>query len=90
LNNEVLHILYSPPNINRQIKSRRMKWAVHVARMGEENKMNKGLVGKLEVKKPRGRPRRKWENGIRMDVRETGWGSVSWIKLGIGTSGGLL
>jgi hypothetical protein len=58
--------------------------------MREEKKLYKVLVGKLEVKKLRERPRRRWENGIRIDVRETGWGSVSWIKLGIGTSGGLL
>jgi hypothetical protein len=69
LHNEELYILYSSPNIIRQIKSRRMRWAGHVARMGEERKMYKVLVGKPEGK----RPRRRWENWIRTDLRETGW-----------------
>jgi hypothetical protein len=71
LHNEELHILYSSPNIIRQIKSRRMRWAGHVARMGRERRMYKVLVGKPEGK----RPRRRWENWIRMDltIRETGW-----------------
>jgi hypothetical protein len=65
-----LHILYSSSNIIRQIKSRRMRWAGHVACMGEERKMYRVLVGKPEGKRQFGRPRRRWEDGIRMDLRE--------------------
>jgi hypothetical protein len=71
--NEELHILYSSPNIIRQIKSRRMRWAGHVARMGEERKVYRVLMGKPDGKRPHGRPRRRWKNGIRMDLREIGW-----------------
>jgi hypothetical protein len=74
LHNEELNILYSSPNIIRQIKSRRMRWAGHVAHMGEERKLNKILMGKPEEKRPLGRPRSRWEDGIRMDLREVGWG----------------
>jgi hypothetical protein len=81
LHTEELHNLYSSPNIIRQFKSRRMRWAGHVARMGEERKVYKVLVGKPEGKRPLGRPRRRWEHGIRMDLRETGWLSARWIKL---------
>jgi hypothetical protein len=56
--------------------SRRMRWAEHVARMGEERNVYKVLMGKPEGKRPLGRPRRRWEDGIRMDLREIGWGSV--------------
>jgi hypothetical protein len=73
LHNEELHNLYSSPNIIRQVNSRRM-WAGHVARMGEERKLYKGLVGKPEGRRPLGRPRRGWEDGTRMDLREIGWG----------------
>jgi hypothetical protein len=81
LHNEDLHILYSSPNIIRQSKSRRMRWAGHVARMGEERNVYRVLTGKPEGKTPLGRPRRRWGDGIRMDLRETGWGSVDWIQL---------
>jgi hypothetical protein len=67
-----LHNLYSSPDIIRQIKSRQMRWAGHVAGMGEERKLYKVLVEKPEGKRPLGRPRRRWEDGIRMDLRETG------------------
>jgi hypothetical protein len=73
--------LYSSPNIIRQIKSRRMRWAVHVARMGEKSNVCRVLMGKPEGKRPLGRPRRRWEDVIRMDLREIGWGSVDWIQL---------
>jgi hypothetical protein len=66
--------LYSSPDIIRQVKSRQMRWARHVARMGEERKVYKVLVGKPEGKRPLGRPRRMWEDGIRMDLREIGLG----------------
>jgi hypothetical protein len=71
--NEELHILYSSPDIIRQIKSRRMRWAGHVARMGGE-KVYKVLVGKPEGKTPHGRLRRRWEDGIKIDLMEIGWG----------------
>jgi hypothetical protein len=74
LHNEETHILYSSPNIIRQMKSRRMRWSEHVARMGEDRKVYRVLVGNPEGKRPLGRPRRRWEDGIRMDIREIGWG----------------
>jgi hypothetical protein len=67
---EELHNLYSSPDIIRQIKPRRMRWAVRVARMGDERKLYKVLVEKSEEKRPLGRPRRGWEDGIRTDLKE--------------------
>jgi hypothetical protein len=81
LHSEELHILYSSPDIIRQIKSRRMRWAGHVARMGEEKNVYRVLMGKPEGKRPLGRPGHRWEDGIRMDLREIAWGSVDWIQL---------
>jgi hypothetical protein len=69
-----LRSLYSSPDIIRQIESRRMGWAGNVARMGEGRKVYKVLMGKPEGKRPLQRPRRRWEYGIKMDLRETGWG----------------
>jgi hypothetical protein len=86
-----LHNLYSSPDIIGQVKSRRMRWVGHVARMGEGRNVYRVLVGKPEGKRPLGRPRRRWEDGIRMDLREIGWGvwsGFSWLR--IGTVGGLL
>ena len=80
LHNEELNDLYSSPNIVQVIKSRRMRWAGHVARMGEERGANRVLVGKPEGKKPMGRPRRRWVD-IRMDLQEVGCGYVDWIGL---------
>jgi hypothetical protein len=74
-------ILYSSPNIIRQIKSRRMRWAGHVAHMGEERNVYRVLMGKPEGKRPLERPRRRWEYGIRVDLREIGLGGVDWIRL---------
>jgi hypothetical protein len=89
---EELHNLYSYADIIRQVKTRRMRWAGHVARAGEERKMYKVLVGKPEGKSPLGRPRRRFEDGIRMDLRETGfvgvWIGFDWLRTG--TGGGLL
>jgi hypothetical protein len=76
-----LRNLYSSPDIIRQIKSGRMSWAGHVARMGEGRNMYRVLVGKPEGKRPLGRPRRRWEDGMRMVLRENGWGGVEWIQL---------
>jgi hypothetical protein len=81
LHNEELHNLYSSPDIIRQVKSRRMRWAGHVARRGEERKVCKVLVGKPEGRSPPGRPRRRWEDWIRMDLREIGLRGVDWIRL---------
>jgi hypothetical protein len=86
LHSEELHILYSSPNIIRQIKSRRMRWAGDVARLGEEGKLYRVLVGNPEGKRQLGRLRRRWEDGIRMDLREIGWGCVEWIQLAQDTS----
>ena len=72
LHNEKLNDLFSSPNIVGVIKSRRMKWAGHVARMGEERGVYRVLVGKLEGKRPLGRPRRRWVDNIRMDLQEVG------------------
>jgi hypothetical protein len=81
LHNEELHNLYSSPDIIRQIKSRRMRWAGHVARMGEERKVYKVLVGKPEGKRPLRRLRRRWEDGIKMYFAEVDLGVVDWIRL---------
>ena len=70
LHNEELNDLYSSPNIVRVIKSRRMRWAGHVARMGKERGVYGVLVGKLEGKRLLGRPRRRWVDNIRMDLQE--------------------
>jgi hypothetical protein len=81
LHNEELRDLYSSPNIIRIIKSRRMRWAGHVARMGEKRNVYRLLVGKPEGKRPLGRPRRRWVDNIRMDLGEVGWSDVDWIGL---------
>jgi hypothetical protein len=82
LHNEELHNLYSSPDIIREVKSRRMRWAGHVVCMGEERKVYKVLVGKPQGKRPLGRPRCRWENGIRMDLRETGLGGCGLDSTG--------
>jgi hypothetical protein len=76
-----LHNLYSSPDIIRQVKSRRMRWVGHVARMGEGRNVYRVLVGKSEGRGPLERPRRRWEDGIRMDLTEIGWGDVEWIQV---------
>jgi hypothetical protein len=73
LHNGELNDLYSSPNIIRVIKSRRLRWAGPVARMGEERGAYRILVGRPEGRRPFGRPRRRWED-IKMDLREVGWG----------------
>jgi hypothetical protein len=72
LHSEELHNLYSSPDIIRQVKSRRMIFSGHVACMVKERKLYKVLVGKPEGKRPLGRPRYRWEDGIRMDLGEIG------------------
>ena len=81
LHNKELNHLYSSPNIVRVIKSRRMKWAGHVARMGEGRGVFMVLVVKLEGRRPLGRPRRRWVDNIRMDLQELGCGYMDWIGL---------
>jgi hypothetical protein len=81
LHNGELRNLCSSSDILRQIKSRRMRWAGHVARMGEGRNLYRVLVGKPEGKIPLGRPRRRWENEIKMNFREVGCGGVEWIHL---------
>jgi hypothetical protein len=78
---EELHALYSSPNIVRVIKSRRMRWAGHVARIGEERGMYRVWVGKPEGKRTLGRPRRRWEDNIRVDLQEVGYGGMDLIGL---------
>ena len=81
LHNEELNDLYSSPNIVWVIKLRRMRWAGHVARMGEERGAYRVLVGKPEGKKPLGRPRHRWVDTIRMDLQEVGCG-LDWAGPG--------
>jgi hypothetical protein len=73
LHNEELHNLYSSPNIIRQMKSRRMRWAGHVVRVGRERNVYKVLVREPEGKRPLGRRRHRWENGMRINLWEIGW-----------------
>jgi len=81
LHNEELNDLYYLPNIVRVVKSRRMRWAGHVARMGEDRGVHSVLVGKPEGKRPLGRPRRRWENNIKMDLQEVERGRGDWLEL---------
>ena len=80
LHNEELSDLYSLPNIVRVVKSRRMKWAGHVARMGEGRGMHRFLVEKPEGKRPLGIPRRRWEDNIKMDLQEVGGSCGDWME----------
>jgi len=81
LHNEELNDLYCSPSIVRVIKTRRMRWAGQVARMGKKRGVYRVLVGKPERKRPLGRPRRRWEDTIKMDLQEVGCGGMDWIKL---------
>ena len=81
LHNDLLNDLYCSPNIVRLIKSRKMRWAGHVASMEEGRGVHKVLVGKPEGKRPLGRPRRRWENNIKMDLQEVGRGFGDWMEL---------
>jgi hypothetical protein len=91
LHNEELNDLYSPPNIIRVMKSRRMRLVGHVECMGEKRGAYRILVGRTEGRRPLGRPRRRWEDNIKMGLQVVGWGTwtgLSWLR--IGTGGGLL
>jgi hypothetical protein len=81
LHNDELHSLCSSPNIVRVIISRRIRWAGHVARTGEGRSVYRVLVGRPEGKRPLGRPRRRWEDNIKMDLREIGIDGAKWIRL---------
>jgi len=81
LNNEELNDLYSLPNIVRVVKSKRMRWAGHIARMGEDRGVHRALVGKSEGKRPLGRPRRRWEDNIKMYLQKVGGGRGDWMEL---------
>ena len=81
LRNEELNDLYSLPNTVRVVKSRRMRWAGHVARMGEDRAVHRVLVGKPEGKRPLGKPRHRWEDNIKMDLQEVGGGRGDWMEL---------
>jgi hypothetical protein len=81
LHNDELHNLYSSLNIVKVIKSWRMRWAGHVARMGEGKGVYRVLVGRPEGKRPLGRPRRRWKDNIKMDLRERGINVANWIRL---------
>jgi hypothetical protein len=76
-----LHRLYSSPNIVRVIKSRRLRGAGHVARMEEGRGFYRVLVGRPESKRPLGRPRRRWEDNIKMDLRKIWIDGANWIRL---------
>ena len=85
LHNEELNDLYSSPNIVGVIKLRIMRWAGHVARMGEGRDVYRGLVGKPEGKRPLGRPRLRWEDNIKMDLQDWDvgvWTGSSWLRIG--------
>jgi hypothetical protein len=79
LHNEELYGLYSSPSIVRVIKARRMRWAGHVACMGEVRGAHNILVGRPEGRRPLGRTRHRWEDNILIDLREIGFGDVDWI-----------
>jgi hypothetical protein len=81
LHNEELHNLYSSPSIIRKMKLRRMRWAGHVARMGEKRNAYRVFVGEPEEKRPLGRPRHGWVKNIKMDLREIEWDGMDWIDL---------
>jgi hypothetical protein len=81
LHNDELRSLYSSPNIVRVIKSRRRTWAGRVARMGEGRGVYRVLIGRPEGNRPLGRPRLRWEDNIKMDLRETGIDGANWIQL---------
>ncbi|KAJ4427408.1 hypothetical protein ANN_25030 [Periplaneta americana] len=81
LHNAELHALHPSPDIIRNIKSRRLNWAGHIARMGESRNAYRVLIGRPEGKRPLGRPRRRWEDNIKMYLREVGYDGRDWINL---------
>ena len=81
LHNADLHVLYSSPNIIRNLKSRRLGWAGHIARTEQSRNAYRVLVGKPEGKRPLGRPKHRWEDNIKMDLRKVGCDSGDCISL---------
>ena len=81
LNNKELNDLYCLPDTIQMIRSRRMRWMGHVARMGERRGIYRVLAGKPEGKRPLGRPRRRWEDNIKNDLQEVRYGGMDWIEL---------
>jgi hypothetical protein len=81
LHNEELRDLYSSPSMIRVIKSRRMRWAGHVARMGEKRNSCRSLARSTEGRRTLGRPNRRWMYNIKMGLGEIGWTGVDWIGL---------
>ena len=81
LNLFLVDAVVTTPNIVRVVKSRRMRWAGHVARMGQGRGVYRVLVGKPEGKRPLGKPRRKWEDSIKMDLQEVGGDCGDWMEL---------
>jgi hypothetical protein len=81
LHSEDLNDLYSSPNIIQEIKSRRMRWAGHVACMGEGRGAYRSLVGRSEGRRPLGRPSRRWKDYIKMHLKEVGWEGMDWIDM---------
>jgi hypothetical protein len=81
IRNKELHDLYSSPNIIRVIKSRRMGWAGHVARMGDRTGTYRVLIGRPEEQRPLGKSRCRWKDNIKKDIQEVGWIGVDWIHL---------
>jgi hypothetical protein len=73
--------LYTLPHIVWVVKSRRMRWAGHVARVGEDRGVHRVLEGKPEGKRPLGRPRRRWKDNIKMNLQEVGWGRGDWMEV---------
>ena len=91
MHNEELNDLYCSPNIVRVIKSRIMRWAGHVAHMGEERGVYRVLLGKPEGRRPPGKPRCRWVDNTKVDLQEVGCGYMDWIGLTqVGTGGGRL
>jgi hypothetical protein len=82
------YALYSSPKIIWVIKSRRLRWAGHVARVWERRGAYRHLVGKPEGRRPLGRPRCRWNDNVKMDLIELGWTESIWLRIGVG--GGLL
>jgi len=81
LHNKELYDLYCSSNSVRTIKSKKMRWTGHVARIGRRRGLHRVLVGKPEEKEPLGRPRGRWEDNIKVDLQEVGCGGMEWIKL---------
>jgi hypothetical protein len=81
LHNEELYDLYSSPNIIQVIKSRRVKWAGHVSRVGYKRGAYRILVGRPDGKRPLEKPRRRWENNTKVDLQKVEWGGIEWIYM---------